>query len=313
MRKNLPMIVRGRPHLRARLIVGVLNAIGLALILGATLAIPKVAFSQPPIAGTTCQKITKPGLYEIDNILIASSPAAGDCIVITAPNVSLNLNGFDLLGATRAVGIHVMKTAAKAVIEGNGSTIKTFGVGIQIDAAGALADNFTVNKNTDAGVVINHTQQAQLSNFSSTDNLNDGVRIVGGGFNGLQMTSISGNGRYGVWVEGSSNNSVGNFDISKNALVGIYVGCSQAGPRAACLRGVGQSNYNHLFSGTINDSGIQQYGVAIDLGDNFNRVVNVYARFDSQVDLLDENPDCASNYWFAEPIIGVVTPQTCIN
>ena len=53
--------------------------------------------------------------------------------------------------------------------------------------------------------------------------------------------------------------------------------------------------------------------VAIDLGDNFNRVVNVYAWLDSQVDLLDANPDCAGNYWFAEPIIGIVTPQTCIN
>ena len=304
---------RERPTWLKRFVARVPCVIVLAVAASATLTIPEVAFSQPPIAVTTCQKIAKPGLYEIDNILIASSPAAGDCLVITAPNVSLNLNGFDILGATSAVGIHVMKTAAKAVIEGNGSTIKTFGVGIQIDAAGALADNFTVNKNTDAGVVINHAQQAQLSNFSSTDNLNDGVRIVGGGFNGLQMPSISGNGRYGVWVEASSNNSVGNFDISKNALVGIYVGCSQAGPRAACLRGVGPSNYNHLFSGTIKDSGVQQYGVAIDLGDNFNRVVNVYAWLDSQVDLLDENPDCAGNYWFAEPIIGIVTPPTCIN
>jgi hypothetical protein len=309
----MPVGGRERPTWLKRFVARVPCVIVLAVAASATLTIPEVAFSQPPIAVTTCQKIAKPGLYEIDNILIASSPAAGDCLVITAPNVSLNLNGFDILGATSAVGIHVMKTAAKAVIEGNGSTIKTFGVGIQIDAAGALADNFTVNKNTDAGVVINHAQQAQLSNFSSTDNLNDGVRIVGGGFNGLQMPSISGNGRYGVWVEASSNNSVGNFDISKNALVGIYVGCSQAGPRAACLRGVGPSNYNHLFSGTIKDSGVQQYGVAIDLGDNFNRVVNVYAWLDSQVDLLDENPDCAGNYWFAEPIIGIVTPPTCIN
>ncbi|MEA2681084.1 MAG: hypothetical protein QOK03_2806 [Candidatus Binataceae bacterium] len=313
MRKSMPMILRVRSHLRARLIAGVLNAIPPALILAAMLATPTAALSQPPIAITTCQKITKPGLYEIDNILIASSPAAGDCIIITASNVSLNLNGFDLLGATSGVGIHVMKSAAKTVIEGNGSIIQTFGVGIQIDGVGALADNFTVNKNTDAGVLINHAQQAQLSNFSSTNNLNDGVRIVGGGFNGLQMPSISGNGRYGVWLEASSNNSIGNFDMSKNALVGIYVGCSQAGPRAACLRGVGPSNYNRLFSGTIKDSGVQQYGVAIDLGDNFNRVVNVYAWLDSQVDLLDANPDCASNYWFAEPIIGVVTPPTCIN
>ena len=307
------MPVRERSTWLGRNVAPVAGLLTLSLVPIAALTIPARAFAQPPIAVTACQKITKPGLYEIDNNIIASNPAAGDCIVITAPNVSLNLNSFDLLGATSAVGIHVMKTAAKAVIEGNGAIIQTFGVGIQIDAAGALADNFTVTKNTDAGVVINHAQQTQLSNFTSTDNLNDGVRIVGGGFNGLQMPSISGNGRYGVWVEGSSNNSVGNFDISKNGLVGIYVGCSQAGPRASCGRGIGPSNYNHLFSGTIKDSGVQQYGVAIDLGDNFNRVVNVYAWLDSQVDLLDENPDCGKNDWFAEPIIGNVAPPTCIN
>ena len=71
MRKSMPMILRVRSHLRARLIAGVLNAIPPALILGAMLAIPTAALSQPPIAITTCQKITKPGLYEIDNILIA--------------------------------------------------------------------------------------------------------------------------------------------------------------------------------------------------------------------------------------------------
>lgn len=310
---SMPVTGRGCPSWLERNVPALACLIALASVPMAILTLPTEAFAQPPVAVTTCQKITKPGLYEIDNTIIASAPAAGDCIVITAPNVSLNLNGFDLLGATSAAGIHVMKTAAKAVIEGNGSTIQTFGVGIQIDGAAALADNFTVTKNTDAGVVINHAQQAELSNFTSADNMNDGVRVIGGGFNGLQMPSISGNGRYGVWIEGSSNNSVGNFDISKNGLAGIYVGCSAAGPRSACVRGVGPSNYNRLFSGTIKDSGVQQYGVAIDLGDNFNRVVNVFAWLNSQVDLLDVNPDCGKNYWFAEPIIGKVTPPTCIN
>ena len=122
------MGVRERPTWLKRFVAGVLNAIVLAFIPIAALAIATGAFAQPPIAVTNWEKITKHGLYEIDNVLISSSPAAGDCIVITAPNVSLNLNGFDLLGATSAVGIHVMKTAAKAVIEGNGSIIQTFGV-----------------------------------------------------------------------------------------------------------------------------------------------------------------------------------------
>ena len=317
MQKSMPMIGRGRPQWLERIVARAIYAIGLGLVpvIAVAVMIPTPAFSQPPIAIIACGKITKPGLYELDSNLIASSSSAGDCLVITAPNVSLNLNGFDLWGGTvSAVGIHVMKTASKAVIEGDGSTIRTFGIGIQIDAPGALVDNFTVNKNTDAGVVLNRVQPADLSNFFATDNKNDGVRIVGGGYNVLQMPVISGNGRFGVWVQSSSHNSIGNFEINKNALTGIYIGCSQAGPpRGLCTRGAPASNYNYLFSGTIKDSGLQQYGVAIDLGDNFNRVVNVFASQDFVFDLLDVNPDCGTNYWFAEPIIGAVAPPTCIN
>lgn len=316
MQKSMPMIGRGRPQWLERIVARVIYAIGLGLVLAIAVAvmIPTPAFSQPPIAIIACGKITKPGLYELDNVLVASTSSAGDCLVITASNVSLNLNGFDLWGgAVSAVGIHVMKTASKAFIEGNGSIIQAFGVGIQIDAPGALVDNFTVLSNTDAGVLLNHVQQVDLSNFSATTNKNDGVRIVGGGYNVLQMPVISGNGRFGVWVQSSSHNSIGNFEINKNALTGIYIGCSQAGPRGLCARGATASNYNYLFSGTIKDSGLQQYGVAIDLGDNFNRVVNVFASQNFVFDLLDVNPDCGTNYWFAEPIIGMVAPPTCIN
>jgi hypothetical protein len=237
-----------------------------------------------------------------------------DCLVVTAPNVSLNLNRYRLIGATDAVGIHIMKTAVKAFIEGNGAIIQTFGEGIQIDAPGALADNFTVLSNTDAGVLLNHVQQADLSNFVAL-NKNDGVRINGGGFNVLQMPTIQRSGRYGVWVQSSSDNSVGNFAVASNSLVGIYIGCSTAGPRGLCPRGAVASNYNYLFSGVagIFRSGFQQYGVAIDLGDSFNRVVNVAASQNNQLDLFDVNSDCGSNYWFAEAQFGQVNPQTCIN
>jgi hypothetical protein len=310
----MPMIRQFRPICPGRALGYRLASI--AILLAAVAAIlPASAFAQPPISITACQKITKAGLYEVDNDLIASSPSAGDCLVITAPNVSLNLNRFHLIGATSAVGVHVMRTAAKAFIEGNGATIQTFGVGLQIDAPGALADNFIALSNTDAGVVLNHVQQADLSNFSAAHNLNDGVRIVAGANNLLQMPMIFDNGRFGVWLQSSSHNSVGNFAVQSNALAGIYIGCSSAGPQGACPRGSPLSNYNYLFSGVagIVSSGSQQYGVAIDLRDNFNRVVNVAAVDNDKLDLFDANSDCAANYWFAEAQFGAVDPQNCIN
>ena len=287
----------------------------LAILLAGAASIPAPAFAQPPVSITSCQKITRPGLYEVDSDLIASLPTSGDCLVITAPNVSLNLNRYHLIGATDAVGVHVMKTAARAFIEGNGATIQSFGVGLQIDATGTLADNFIALSNTDAGVVLNHVQQADLSNFSAAHNLNDGVRIVSGANNLLQSPMVFENGRFGVWIQSSSHNSVGNFAVQSNALAGIYIGCSSTGPQGPCPRASVPSNYNYLFSGVagIVNSGTQQYGVAIDLGDNFNRVVNLAAAQNGKLDLYDVNSDCAANYWFAEAQFGAVAPQSCIN
>jgi len=312
----MPMIGRDRPTWLKRSVALIRLAVGVLPIMAAVVMLPAPAFSQPPVSITQCGKIDKPGLYELDSDLVVSQPSAGDCVVITAANVALNLNHFDVLGATSAVGVHVMKTAARAVIEGSGSTIQTFGVGIQIDAPDALADNFTVLSNTDAGVLLNHVQQANLSNFYSIGNKNDGVRITGGGFNVLQMPTIQRNGRFGVWAENSSHNAVGNFIVQDNSLAGIYVGCSPAGPHGLCPRGLtAASDYNYMFSGVagIFSSGVQQYGVAIDHGDSFNRVVNVVAQQNLEFDLLDLNSDCGSNYWFAEEEFGEVEPQNCIN
>jgi len=285
------------------------------LIATVALMLPAAAFSQPPISITACGKITKAGLYELDSDLVASAPPAGDCLVITAANVALNLNHFDLHGATSAVGIHVMKSAARAFIEGSGSTIETFGVGIQIDATGALADNFTVLSNTDAGVFLNHVTQADLSNFVAMNNKNDGVRINGGSYNVLQMPTLQGNGRYGLWELSTSHNAIGNFTVQDNSLAGIYIGCSIPGSQGPCIRGTTSSSYNYMFSGVagIFSSGAQQYGIAIGLGDKFNRVVNVQAQQNDELDLLDANSDCGSDYWFAETGFGEVVPRGCIN
>jgi hypothetical protein len=101
-----------RPKSFERAAARLVNVIGLTIVLVLAVSIPTPAIAQPPIAITTCGKISKAGLYEVDANLVVSTPAAGDCLVITAPNVSLNLNNFDLFGATSAAGIHVMKTAA---------------------------------------------------------------------------------------------------------------------------------------------------------------------------------------------------------
>src|ERR1700733_9880701 len=109
----MPMIGRPRSIWPGRSVPFVRCTLGMMLLAAVAMMLPAVAFSQSPISITACGKIKKAGLYELDSDRVASEPASGDCLVITAANVSLNLNHFDLYGATADVGIHVMKSAAR--------------------------------------------------------------------------------------------------------------------------------------------------------------------------------------------------------
>ncbi|MBF6559736.1 MAG: right-handed parallel beta-helix repeat-containing protein [Candidatus Binataceae bacterium] len=298
-----------------RIVNFIRRATRLLLTIGAVwIAVGTRAASAQPPSITSCTKITKPGFYQVDSDLFAEATPGGDCLVITAPNVVLNLNTHTISGNTDADGIHVKPTASGVFIEGEGATIEKFGEGIEIDAANALVDNFTVTANSDAGVLLNRAQRADISFFSATSNLNDGVRIARGAQNLLQSGTILDNGRYGVWIDGSSHNSVGNFDVESNGMGGIYIGCSLAGPGLPCIGKVPESNFNYVFSGiaSVSNSVPQQYGIAIDLHDNYNPVVNVEASGNKPWDLFDVNPDCAGNSWFAEITLLNVQPSVCI-
>jgi len=66
--------------------------------------------------------------------------AAGDCLIIRAPNVTVNLNRQIITGQGSGAGVQVLASGANAFIEGDDATISGFSVGIQIDAATVLAE-----------------------------------------------------------------------------------------------------------------------------------------------------------------------------
>ncbi len=283
------------------------------LMTAAAIAIAAVAsYAQPSISLNTCTKISKAGLYEIDATSGLNS-SGGDCIVISASNVILYLNGSPIIGGGTGAGVHVVESASDAFVEGRDAVISGFAEGIEIDGSKDLAENFTTLNNTDAGVLLNNAKQAKLSNFTADSNATDGVRIYKGSYN-----TVAGgidawwNGRYGVWLSSTSHNNVGGFDVRDNSTAGVYIGCSVSGPSGSKCKV--PSKYNSIFNGAVNavtlDS--QPYGVVIDLGNDFNRVTNMNSGtpFETKGDLVDENANCANNDWFGEQQIFYTQPPS---
>ena len=273
------------------------------LLAGTILVLAAGAWAQPPISIVGCQKITKAGLYNLNPPSPPTLNAGpGDCLIIAASNVVLDLNGSIITGGGSGAGVHVMSSGANAFIEGRFATLSGFTEGIEIDAAKTTAENFTATANSDAGVLLSNAKQAKLSNFSADANGNDGVRVFKGSYNAIVgSVTATDNGRYGVWLFSTSHDNVGNFFVTNDAIAGIYLGCSGSGPRNSSCKPA--SNYNSIFSGWAGPAsgGVEAYSIAIDLGNGNNRVTNLSIASPTPppgYDLFDENAACGTNDWF---------------
>jgi hypothetical protein len=249
-----------------------------SLILVAVLVCPSSARAQQAVTSVAgCGKISKSGIYKLDSPSVTSIP--GDCIIIAAANVALNLNGATITGAGIGAGAHAMSSAMDAFSEGRGAILSNFADGIEIDGPKVSGENFTVSANSDAGLLLKSATQAALSNFSADSNGNDGIRVVKGSYNILAgAVNATSNARYGLWLFATNNNDVGGFFVKDNAIAGVYVGCSSSGPLgAACKPVVSPGKYNSIFDGRVQASpaSSQTYGAVVDAGDDSNRITNV--------------------------------------
>jgi hypothetical protein len=282
---------------RVRTLFLVLLSLSIGL-LGIVTWTPSVFAELPITSIVDCQTIKSAGNYEIDSALTTQKP--GDCLIIKAANVTVNLNGQAINGSGAGAGVHVLSSVANAYIEGRGSTIGGFAEGIEIDGSNSVAENFTASDNADAGVLLQKAKSSRVSNFTSISNVNDGVRVYSGTSNGVADFNVLQNNRYGLWLESTTRNLVYDFTAENNALAGVYIGCFADGPHAnKCSKPLIQSTANAVYNGKSlkASDGSQQIGVAIDLGDVGNRVLDLTSQFNAQFDAVDENPQCGTNTW----------------
>jgi hypothetical protein len=236
----------------------------------------------PTINSCGCT-IVKSGSYKI-GLAINSTQGltpAGACIEIAASFVFLDAGKKTVIGpggtTPTGIGIWVHHPFRSIFLEGRGTVISGWDVGLLIQGRQVVADDFTANTNGTAGVELNNAEAVELTNQTASSNLN-----------------------YGIWVKQTSISDITNSKTLTNGNIGLYVGCSDIGPTSSGC-GSGPSPGNYIFTGSI--AGNTNYGVALDIGAKSTVVTNQTlggGTHNSKDDLFDANSSCGSNKWFAD-------------
>ena len=208
---------------------------------GAGFVLPRItlaAVTSIPIYA--CGHITQGGYYVVQNAL---STTSGDCLVISASDVTLNLNGNNITSTSNpksGAGIHVMRknqrgnSVTGVFIEGGffpghvNPVIRGFAAGVENEADGTVGEDLEVFGNID-GLLIKGARGSNFSDFdaggSGADANVNGVHILGGEENTIgAFSSAENNTNSGMWIEQSDDNTVStNGRFSNNGKYGIWV------------------------------------------------------------------------------------------
>jgi hypothetical protein len=255
------------------------------LAITAGLMMPALASAQTACSPTINQcgcTIVKPGSYKIGLAIDSTQglTSAGACIEIASSFVILDAGKKAVTGpgggTPTGIGIWVHHPFRSIFLEGRGTVISGWDVGLLIQGRQVVADDFTANTNGTAGVELNNAEAVELTNQTASTNLN-----------------------YGIWVKQTSISDITNSKTLTNGNIGLYVGCSNIGPTGSgCSSGPSPGNY--IFTGGI--AGNTNYGVALDIGAKTSIVTNQTlggGTHNSKNDLFDANSSCGSNKWFA--------------
>lgn len=236
----------------------------------------------PTINSCGCT-IVSPGSYKIGLNINASQglTANGACIEIASSFVILDAGKKTVTGAgggsPTGKGIWVHHGVHSDFLEGRGTVISGWDIGLLIEGNQIVADDFTANTNGTAGIKLNKAESIELTSPTASSNLN-----------------------YGIWLRQTSSSDITNSRTLTNGNIGLYVGCSDLGPTNSGCAG-GPQQFNYIFTGSIAGNG--NYGVALDIGAKSTIVTNQTlggGAHNSKDDLFDANSNCGINKWFAD-------------
>jgi hypothetical protein len=276
----------------------------------------------------TGETITGTGASSTANGIHVASTGAGATIVggtISGFDIGILANAKVLLEApdvhdNNSDGIQITSGAVSRIVGGssdsnggNGVTITgsnsfTFdtldasnnqgsGIVVNTSSAGAIT-TATANSNSQSGIILNSSNSTNIPGLNANSNGTYGVELFKSGSNKIFAIAVNLNGRYGVYVKESSSNVIGSptGTIHCNGTIDVYLGCSDAaGPDlTACPTA---SAANEIDGAVVFGTGVNPYGIVIDLGNLGNKVLASNGSTDVTFDMYDANK-AGQNTWF---------------
>jgi parallel beta-helix repeat protein len=215
------------------------NYIILATSIGGLLFTETTGFSQgsltPPGAPATTMKtlaqieprtpissapftVSSPGSYYLTTNLTGA--ASGSGIIISANNVTVDLNGFALQGVTSSIdGIQLSDTSTNVTVR-NGTISGWGGHGVYFGDYGNASQNLVLEHLTvSANANGIYGANCIVQNCQSSDNSNYGIYVAPGTVSHCLVQNNSGSG---IYVNGPGSEVIGNNCVGNNTVTNAY-------------------------------------------------------------------------------------------
>jgi hypothetical protein len=169
-----------------------------------------------PTLISACRTITQPGLY----ILTTNLTAAGDCLVVRAEFVTIDLAGFTIAGNGTGGGITDRSNTSARGLTVRDGTIRNFSVGISLAVSpDLLIERVRLIGNTSNGLLAN--EHSILKDSIASDNGREGFNVGG---DSLVTGNTSRRNTNAGFVVGASSTISGN-DSNENQGDGYFFFC----------------------------------------------------------------------------------------
>lgn len=278
------------------------------LALAAALVMPAILVYQQANATMIpkCKTIKKSGFYTVKKNL---KSRGGDCLIVTAPNVTLFIASTSITGDGSGIGLHITNSAKGFRCFGD-SEFANFVIGIQDDADGATIEGVGADHNADTGIFVNGASNVTVGQFGAGNNGKYGLHVLSASHTMVHSYGANSNGTYGVFIEASDHSLLDQFqagDGGANVIAGVYLGCSVSGPGGVC--GSLPSPFNVVSHGSQKNN---KYGLVVDGNSNNNVLADTLENGNVNADVFDGNPNCANNLWFFDNFVTSNNPS-CMN